>query len=93
MSGTNLNSINKSVTTSGTAVSMGASIFVRTIQLKAHPDNTGVVYVGGSSVAAASELGYPLGTSEVWVNDGLYLSDIYIDSTADGDTVSGTYVE
>jgi len=78
----------KDVTTAGTAEALASSQAVRSVVVRAKTANTGVVYVGDSSVAAAN--GFPLAADEaitLTVND---LAAVYLDVATSGEGV--TYI-
>lgn len=58
----------------------------RTCSIKALPANTGVIYVGGSAVAAAN--GYPLSAGDAVDIAIENLSDLWIDASANGQSVA-----
>jgi hypothetical protein len=72
------------VTTSGTAV-QGTSQNGRLFALKAHPDNTDVVWVGNVSGDVASTNGFPLEAGETVVLSLDNLDDIYVDADVNGE--------
>lgn len=95
-----LKSFNKAVTTAGTAEALTASdIDTRELIIKAPSGNAGAVYLGDSTVSAAT--GYELAAGdEVTLTDLLStqdpevrfaLADIYVDSANDGDAVVVIY--
>lgn len=81
------------VTTAGTAVPISTTEeHVHSISIQAQSDNSGVLYVGDSSVASTT--GQELGAGEVYVINAfdkpynleeLDLQDIYIDAATNGD--------
>lgn len=76
------------VSTAGTAV-RGTSVTGYEFAITAHPDNTGVVYVGndGANDVAATN-GYPLGTAEGWVVvKAGNLNELWFDAATNGDKV------
>lgn len=82
------------VTTSGTAVQIGApDIICDVVLITASADNTGVIYVGTSTVNAATGEGSPLPAGANGTFPARDLNDIFIDSTENGDSVSYTYYE
>lgn len=88
------------VTTAGTAVRLASeSVPCTQIKIKAGKasgaTNTGVVYVGGSSVSATT--GYPLTTGQTLEigpveTDSLNLMDVWIDAATNADGVLYLYV-
>ena len=73
------------VTTAGTAV-QGTDVVGGAFLLKAHADNTGIIYVGNVSGDVASTNGYPLEANE----DGIEvivgnLSALWFDSSVNGE--------
>jgi len=75
------------VTTAGTRVALsGASVAVQGVVIQALASNTGIIYVGSSTVAAAN--GYELVGGQaigLAIDD---LSKVYIDASVNGDGVS-----
>lgn len=82
----------KVVTTAGTAVQLSTSTArVGSVAIQAETDNTGRIAVGGSSVVAAEGAtcqGIVLAAGESVSLDIDQLTDIYIDSTVNGDGVT-----
>jgi hypothetical protein len=79
------------VTTAGTRVQLSTSnARVGAVAIQAETDNTGVIVVGGSTVVAsqATRRGIALSAGEVVSLDVDQLSDIYLDSTVNGDGVN-----
>lgn len=93
-------SFEKLVTTAGTRVALSSSKLLSShVVIKARSNNSGIVYVGGSDVAAAN--GYHLAANaEVSLkdlmqqgsNERLNLADVYIDAATNGDGVRVLYV-
>lgn len=93
-------SIEKLVATAGTRVALSSTKLMSShVLIKARPNNSGIVYVGGSDVAAAN--GYHLAANaEVKLsdliapnsNELLNLADVYIDAATNGDGVRVLYV-
>lgn len=84
----------KTVTTAGTRIVLAASTACKKVKLQALPDNTDIVYVGGSDVVAAdnTENGYGLyatNSVEFEVNN---LNLIFVDSRVSGEGVSFSYI-
>src|SRR4051794_3191243 len=84
----------KIVTTAGTKVQLSTtSVECAWIQIVAETDNTGIITFGDSEVVGvlASRKGVPLnaGDSEVIPVDNL--TDIYLDTTVNGDGVTYIY--
>lgn len=77
------------VAAAGTRVALGATA-CRTVVIKAKAANTGNIYVGGATVAAAN--GFPLQAGEVVSLSIHMLSSIYIDSDVNGEGVNIIYV-
>ena len=76
------------VASAGTAVA-GTDVKAHLVAVKAHPDNSGVLYVGSDEASTpdvSSSTGFPLAVGDaaliVEVNN---LSDLMFDSTASGD--------
>ncbi len=76
----------KTVTTAGTRVALAASTAVKSVTIKALAANTGLIYVGDSSVASTN--GFQLSAYESVSLDIANLSTINIDSAINGDGVS-----
>jgi hypothetical protein len=76
------------VATAGTAV-QGTSIPGPEFALTAHPDNTGVVYVGNDGANdVTSANGYALGTAEgMVVVRAANLNELWFDAATNGDIV------
>ena len=93
----------RTITSSGTAVRLAASrTLVRSFTAQAKAANTGVVYLGGANVLAASANGVALtagvGIGYVAVGErkdsNMYdLNQFWVDSTISGDIVLITYVQ
>lgn len=84
----------KVVTTAGTAVALSTSAArVGSVAITAETDNTGLIVVGGSTVVAAlaTRRGVPLSPGDTITLDIDQLSDVYIDSTVNGDGVTFVY--
>lgn len=82
----------KAVTTAGTAVALAATatpIPSGLVLIKAKSANTGLIYVGGSAVAAAS--GFQLSAGEVVYWPATDLSAVYVDSAENGEGVCFVY--
>lgn len=89
----------KTVTTAGTAVALAATEptagAIRSLVVTALSTNTGVICVGGTTVlaAAGTRRGTPLAASgSVSLDFSGGLTQIFIDSTVNGEGVSYTYV-
>jgi len=79
----------KTVTTAGTQVALAASTSCSRVIITALVTNTGVIWVGGSDVAAGvGKPLVPLQDIEIRVDN---LADIWIDSTVNGEGVSFLY--
>lgn len=92
----------KTVTTAGTRVALSSSqIFIRNLVIQANPLNSGNIFVGGSNVASTNGVILTPGASfqieapEMGMGgaDDLDLSDIYIDSAQNNDTVRIAYLK
>lgn len=80
----------KVVTTAGTRVSLStATARVGSIAITAMQANTGVIVVGGATVVASvsTRQGTPLSAGDTITLDIDQLSDVYIDSTVNGEGV------
>jgi len=79
-------SSNKTVTTAGTRVQLVASSTpVSSCCIKAKSTNTGIIYVGNSTVDSNS---YRLGASEEICLDLNDAQDVYLDSSVNGEGVT-----
>ena len=76
------------VASAGTAVALSdtAQALAAGVQVRAHIGNTGLIYVGGDTVAAAN--GYRLAQGESVFLCVADLADVYVDAAEDGDAVS-----
>ena len=86
----------KAVTSAGTAEALSAtSIPVVEVVIQAELDNTGNVYVGGSTVSSTSgvelEPGASLTFGNIQKNEWFNLNEIYIDAATSSDGVKFTY--
>lgn len=79
----------KSVPTSGTRVALGASaVLTSGVTVKAKATNSGLIYVGGSTVASSN--GFQLAAGEeVFVEVG-NVATVYVDAAVNGEGV--TYI-
>ena len=92
--------LSKAVTAAGTRVALSASnLYVLGLSIQAKKANTGKIYVGDVTVAAA--LGHELESGESIGFDAfakpasleeVNLADVYIDSSVNGEGVNVTYV-
>jgi hypothetical protein len=76
------------VVSAATAVSvMGGATQTRSLAIRAHRNNTGIIYVGSSTVAAAN--GYRLGRGQsVTLEIDNSADEVFVDASVDGDGVS-----
>lgn len=89
--GTSVGSGQETVVAAGTAVPLSTtSTSILSVTVKALATNTGDIYVGGSTVAAAN--GYVLAAGELVSLDVDDLMDVYIDAAVNGEGVSFIYV-
>jgi hypothetical protein len=72
------------VTTAGTAV-QGTSAFGNVFALKAHPDNTDVIWVGNVSNDVASSNGFPLEPGETLMVQLGNLNELWVDADVNGE--------
>lgn len=79
----------KTVTTAGTAVAVGGDVDSRDLVVIADPDNSGDIYVGDSSVDAATGVKLPPGG--ILPCGNVNLAEIYIDADNDGEGISYYY--
>jgi hypothetical protein len=93
-------SINKSVTTAGTRVALvSSSTLAINVVIQANSGNTGVIYVGDSTVSSSVfgvklTAGNSVSIELPPISDGAMevdLADIYLDSGTNGDGVSVMY--
>jgi hypothetical protein len=81
----------KNVTTAGTRVALAASTACQAVLIQAKAANTGIIYVGGSTVSATSGIFlYPGESVEISIDN---LSKVYLDSSVNGEGVVFTYGE
>jgi hypothetical protein len=90
-----------SVTTAGTEVQVNATtLYSSHVCIKAGSTNTGLIYIGDSTVAATN--GYELSPKEEVclgslqrkdANEAIDLSKIYVDSAVNGEFVTVLYVQ
>jgi len=86
---TGITSGSKNVTTAGTREALGASTPITSVTLTANESNTGVIYVGGSTVDSTN--GNPIWAGEVArvvIDD---LAKVFIDSSVNGEGVTFNY--
>jgi archaellin len=90
------------VTTAGTRVQIDSALKVASVTITADPTNNGTIYVGDIAVNAAARLGQPQGANEslelspptqFGTQEQLDLSLIYVDATANGDSVIVSWYE
>jgi hypothetical protein len=83
----------KTVTTAGTDVALAASTACKRVTIQAQTDNTGWIAVGASGVDATESTGTGvlLAAGDVFELDIDNLSDIFIDSTVNGEGVRYAY--
>jgi len=90
----------KSVTVAGTAVALSATeLGVASIVIRANPTNTDNIFIGDSSVDAATGWILQPGESIPITGDlvgrtpeGIFLNEIFIDSAANGDSVRAMFL-
>jgi len=90
----------KVVTTAGTRVRLvAASTKVRKVKIKALVGNTGVMYIGDSTVASTNGFQLAAG-AEIFLNDLFWneydivdLYELYLDSAVNGEGVSVIYAD
>lgn len=80
----------KTVTTAGTAVTLGSQNIGGPLAVKALPGNTGTIYIGNNgSNMVSSTSGLPLSPGDVIIFNFIGdLAQLYIDSTVDGESVA-----
>lgn len=74
------------VTTAGTRVALGSSQAVKSVVIKAKTTNTGLIYVGGSTVTSSN--GFILSAGDTVSIDIANIATISIDSSVNGEGVS-----
>lgn len=80
----------KTVPTAGTAVQLSTSVSIKTVTIRAYSTNTGIIYVGDSSVTSAN--GFQLSPQETVSLDIANLSTIWLNASANNDGVSYIYL-
>ena len=87
------NGTTKVVTTAGTDVVLGGDVACKRIEIQAQTDNTGIIAVGATGVDAteATGTGIILYPGDVMTLETDNLSDVFIDSTVDGEGVRFVY--
>lgn len=90
----------KTVTTAGTRAALSTTpIWARSLRLSAPAGNTGVVYIGDVTVAAANGISIAAGSivsfSDLFGADNttVNLANIYVDAATSGDKVTFAYLE
>lgn len=78
----------KTVTTAGTRVTLASSQAVKSVTIKALSTNTGIIYVGDTSVASTN--GFQLSPGETLSLDIANLNTVNLDASVSGESV--TYV-
>lgn len=80
----------KAVTAAGTEEALGSQSINGPIIVKAHPTNTGYIYIGQhSDGTVSSSTGFVLSAGQVVVFDWVgNLSDLLVDSSVNGEGVS-----
>jgi len=78
----------KTVTTAGTRVTLASSQAVKSVTIKALSTNTGIIYVGDTSVASTN--GFQLSAGETISMDIANLNTVNLDSSVSGESV--TYI-
>ena len=84
----------KTVTTGGTAEKLASATKATYVCITAETDNTGIICVGSSTVVASlsTRQGIPLSLGDSVGLPCVDLSDIWLDTTVNGDGVTFTYV-
>jgi len=80
----------QTVATSGTRVALNSSTAIKSVTIRALATNTGLIYVGSSSVTSAN--GFQLSSSETVSLDIDNLSKVYIDSSVSNEGVTYIYL-
>ncbi len=89
-SGTSIASAKVNVTTAGTRVQLGTNAGILSVTVRAKTSNTGLIYVGGSTVTAAN--GFDLGPGEAVSLDVTNTNAVWIDAAVSGEGVSYLWV-
>lgn len=79
------------VTTSGTRVQLSSSTATTTITIRALSTNTGIIYVGNSSVSSSN--GFQLSPQETISVDLSNLSNVWLDASVSGEGVTYIYLD
>lgn len=79
------------VTTSGTRVQLSSSTATATITIRALSTNTGIIYVGNSSVTSSN--GFQLSPQETVSIDLSNLSNVWLDASVSGEGVTYIYLD
>lgn len=85
----------QTVTTAGTRVQLTSSVIrARQVDITALHTNTGIITVGSSTVVAAAgtRRGTPLNPGDTYTGYNVDLSQVYLDSTVNGEGVSYSYI-
>jgi len=80
----------KDVATAGSSEALAASTSIKSVTIRAKSSNTGLIYVGSSSVSSSN--GFQLSADETVSLDLDNLSKIYLDCDSDGDGVTYIYL-
>ena len=82
----------KAVTTAGTAVVLSATSEVaKDLIVTAYSTNSGLIYVGNSTVDKDAKLGGEITAGKSYVIPYCNVGEVYIDSTVNGEGVTFTY--
>lgn len=76
----------KTITTAGTQLALAASTTVKSVSIKALSTNTGLAYIGNSTVSSTD--GYELSAGEAIDLDVNNLASVYVDVSVNGEGVS-----
>lgn len=80
----------QTVSTAGTRVQLSSSTAIKTVTIRAYSTNTGLIYVGDSSVTSAN--GFQLSPQETVSLDIANLSSIWLDAESNNSGVSYIYL-
>lgn len=80
----------KNVTTAGTQVQLAPTNAIKTITVRALASNTGLIYVGTSTVSSAN--GFQLSPQETVSLDIADISSVWINSQVNGEGVTYVYL-
>lgn len=80
----------KTVTSAGVAVQLASSNAIKTVTIRAFSTNTGIIYVGTTTVSAAT--GFQLSPQETVSLDIANIGSVWIDASVSSEGVSYIYL-